>query len=341
MRIGGHSSLEYLARRQFPDYRALTAEDTPPFSRPNADLPSAERSAEFQAWWERHAALPEEELERLVAAERRKEEEEQLAASAVAEKGRFYNRPDAAADFAYWAKMTYWTLDEATALSFGKSPEVVTYKRVEPYARSSINGTRKAPFADEYLQRKELVNRAFAWRKLSDPVAPANFLRWAQRSELSLPEDLVKAIEASGQALVDWQDLHEKTQQENTALTQALDDARSVIESTKRLLKDLTAERDVLIEKLNETSATSKTVQEAASAIARWPWGAYETKHLRSLEAAAMKWWVNVSPADNTTAPTNAQVSKWLQEHHKTSERLADSIATILRADELPAGPRT
>ena len=71
-----------------------------------------------------------------------------------------------------------------------------------------------------------------------------------------------------------------------------------------------------------------------------WPWGAHETKLLTELAAAARHWWANFDPSDNTTAPTNQQVSDWLQKRGATA-RMADAMATILRADGLPTGPRT
>jgi hypothetical protein len=71
----------------------------------------------------------------------------------------------------------------------------------------------------------------------------------------------------------------------------------------------------------------------------RWPWGAHETELLRQLAAAADRFWSRFDPADNTTAPTNEQVSAWLQSRG-VAARTAEVIATILRADGLPTGPR-
>ena len=71
-----------------------------------------------------------------------------------------------------------------------------------------------------------------------------------------------------------------------------------------------------------------------------WPWGAYETNLLRQLGDAARHWWVNYDPSDKTTAPTNQQVSDWLHAR-EVGKAMADKMATILRADGLPTGPRT
>lgn len=71
----------------------------------------------------------------------------------------------------------------------------------------------------------------------------------------------------------------------------------------------------------------------------QWPWGAYETGLLRELAAAAERFWARFDPGDSTTASTNEDVSEWLKARG-VSARAAGAIATILRADGLPAGRR-
>jgi hypothetical protein len=70
-----------------------------------------------------------------------------------------------------------------------------------------------------------------------------------------------------------------------------------------------------------------------------WPWGNYETDLLRHLAAAANRFWRNYDPSDPSTAPTNKEVVNWLVEQ-RVANRTAEIIATILRADGLPSGPR-
>ena len=72
-----------------------------------------------------------------------------------------------------------------------------------------------------------------------------------------------------------------------------------------------------------------------------WPWGSHETKLLRALAAAARKWWgPNFDPGDISTAPRNEDVASWLQEKHGVGKTMAEKMATILRPDGLPTGPR-
>jgi hypothetical protein len=76
------------------------------------------------------------------------------------------------------------------------------------------------------------------------------------------------------------------------------------------------------------------------STAGRWPWGNHHTELLGHLEAAARKWWSFYEPSDSTTAPRNSDVSEWLQTERKVSRTMADSIASMLRPDGLPTGPR-
>ncbi len=52
----------------------------------------------------------------------------------------------ARADFDHWSKMPRWTLEEATALSFGKAPEFVNWDKVKANRGQSS-------FADGYWKR--------------------------------------------------------------------------------------------------------------------------------------------------------------------------------------------
>lgn len=72
----------------------------------------------------------------------------------------------------------------------------------------------------------------------------------------------------------------------------------------------------------------------------KWPWGDHETKLLRLLAAAAEKHWKLYDPTDASTAPKNKTVVTWLMAQG-VAGRSAEVMATILRADGLPTGPRT
>ena len=105
--------------------------------------------------------------------------------------------------------------------------------------------------------------------------------------------------------------------------------------------------RGALIAWLRSTGLTSiypfdPTLQAVAqkSAATRWPWGDHHTELLGHLEAAARHWWVNYDPSDSSTGPTSETVSKWLQAIRRVKPSNADFIASMLRANDLPNGPR-
>lgn len=77
---------------------------------------------------------------------------------------------------------------------------------------------------------------------------------------------------------------------------------------------------------------------------AKWPWGSHDTE-LLNLLAGAAAFWKSVDegglydPSDPATAPTNEQVEAWL-EKKGVSKKVRESMATILRANGMPSGPR-
>jgi hypothetical protein len=59
-----------------------------------------------------------------------------VARASKNEKERFFNQPNAQADFTYWVKAAP-DLDEAIALSFGKAPELVSWDNVKSFVQIS------------------------------------------------------------------------------------------------------------------------------------------------------------------------------------------------------------
>ena len=87
------------------------------------------------------------------------------------------------------------------------------------------------------------------------------------------------------------------------------------------------------------TVLASRVAADSADATGAWPWGKRDTKLLRDMAAAADALWKNYDPAEADTAPTNEQVEAFLT-NRGVAKRTAEVIATILRADGLPTGPR-
>lgn len=81
-----------------------------------------------------------------------------------------------------------------------------------------------------------------------------------------------------------------------------------------------------------------------SEAINKWPWGSHETMLLRLLAEAGQFWKPeseggNYDPTDPTTAPTNEQIEAWLEERG-VSKKSRQVMATMLRANNMPSGPR-
>jgi hypothetical protein len=70
-----------------------------------------------------------------------------------------------------------------------------------------------------------------------------------------------------------------------------------------------------------------------------WPWGRHSTGALRKLAEVANKLWKDYDPDDPSSAPTNRQVIEWLT-GQGVAKRTAEVMATILRPEDLPMGPR-
>ena len=147
------------------------------------------------------------EIKQIYEAEKERPPKQAALKVALEEKQRFFSQPDAQADFEHWSKATLWTLDEAIALAFGKAPETVSWRRVEPYSRVS-------PFAKQYGRVRDLALRAKKCKQLYDPVLPGFFLAWALRNDIGVPEELIRQVEARGIVVADWRDLYESLKKE-------------------------------------------------------------------------------------------------------------------------------
>jgi len=97
---------------------------------------------------------------------------------------------------------------------------------------------------------------------------------------------------------------------------------------------------ELALDRIGELEGRLKLTEPPSDQATAWPWGGHHTEALGHLEAAARRFWKLYNPSEADTAPTNKQVSEWLQKERGLSQKMADSIASILRADGLPTGPR-
>jgi hypothetical protein len=132
------------------------------------------------------------------AAEQAKQRRE--AAAQAKEQQQFYNRPEARADFAFWLKLDYWTLDEAVALLLGKDPRVVTWAAVSKALDPPRLLLAAPPVPSQFLRIFRAL-RSIAVRSdvmtAGDKLRPSAVASWAAyRIGMTLPEPLRPLVDA-------------------------------------------------------------------------------------------------------------------------------------------------
>ena len=95
------------------------------------------------------------------------------------------------ADFAYWAKMDFWSLEEATCLSIGFKPKKMPEKTKFGPPGNAL---------DFYHGRTELFKRAdFYHAQSQDQIKPRAFVEWALKKEIEIPKELELAVIENGE----------------------------------------------------------------------------------------------------------------------------------------------
>ena len=208
--VSDKRKIEFLVNRRF---RGVSRAPAPFMSVSHGDKQPTVREA-MGAYKAKLEAMNSDEINAIFETECAKEEAERLKGQRELqekvekqEQARFFNRSGARADTDHWSKAAYWSLDEATALSFGRAPEVVKWENVKNLAGISA-------FASQYMRLRDLLLRAKGAEQLFEPIAPGFYIAWAKRNEISFPPDLEAAVVARGQQIADWRscydDLKEK-----------------------------------------------------------------------------------------------------------------------------------
>ena len=91
-------------------------------------------------------------------------------------------------DYAHWAKMDYWSLEECACLSLGFRPEKLP----------KYNGdlTSRYDAVNFFKQRIDLILRApFKTLTGAGMVSPAEFVSWAKSKGLEVPSEMLTAVD--------------------------------------------------------------------------------------------------------------------------------------------------
>lgn len=161
-------------------------------------------------------------------------------------------------------------------------------------------------FAKTFERAKQIADRAVGIKELGQTNLPGFFIAWAKRMNFPVPLELENEVAKYG-PIVDWRGHCETLNSQVSRLTERIKELEAVQPATPAALP---------------------------------PWGKHDTTLLKHLAAAADRFWTNYDPSDNTTAPKNSEIVDWL-EGRGVAKRTAEAMATILRADGLPTGPRT
>lgn len=152
------------------------------------------------------------------------------------------NHSDADANFEWWTKCPYWTLDEAVALLFGKNPKIVNWESVN---KADV---RFVPFVAEYKKITELAERYEKVGELKNPLVPGLFLNWAKEMLFPMPEGLLLKGEITTRPEVK----KEKMGNEDIDLMKS-DYFQSLVVKAKKTIKEYPQWRKNLKEKVQKS----------------------------------------------------------------------------------------
>ena len=105
------------------------------------------------------------------------------------ERRAFFNKPEAMADFTYWARADCWTLEEAVALCLGREPKAVNSSTLEEW-RDEAWRRQRSKFVAQFERNLDLARRAQQVGALQEPVPPKSFLDWTDGKGIDYPAAL-------------------------------------------------------------------------------------------------------------------------------------------------------
>lgn len=134
----------------------------------------------------------------------------------------FFNSPEARVDLPHWMMLAYWSVDEATAISLQKNPDLVNSSTMVPGTlgdgMADIEQNRlhaNSPFLLEFLAQRERIQRAFDAGHFGPRINPLDFFLWEARygrtSGLPEAKELRRVSgDPEDDGTVDWKVEYEK-----------------------------------------------------------------------------------------------------------------------------------
>jgi hypothetical protein len=211
---------------------------------------------------------------------RENEAERHLAAEQAVEKIRTYGKPYANADFEHWAKLSFWSVDEAAALFVGKNPATVTPQSLEKF--------RSSPLPRRYFLCREIISRALQMGQLNEATPPFEYLQWSRRMAVDFPSELAIWVETVGEQILDWktlylemktlaEDARRKTDAAQAAQLASLREHSDYLDQLREQRREVEIQRDALIEaKDKRISALSEMLSSRDAKVLRVELGTRE-----------------------------------------------------------------
>lgn len=218
--------IQFLIFRKFPLLETLSDEE-----RRNGNVELEQTYQELLTEEKRYltelASLNGDDLSSLMAVEKEAFLNEYLARVEMFDNNRFFSEPYSNADLDHWSKISFWTCDEAVALSLGKDPRLVTWENIEEFAHQS-------GFVYVFAQRRELVRRAVEAGQLMEKNTPSYFLAWAMRTRFYMPDQIVRAVIALGEQVADWKTEHDKLLEFLEEHTEQTEDTKATLQRDRQ-----------------------------------------------------------------------------------------------------------
>lgn len=102
----------------------------------------------------------------------------------------------AAPDYNYWAKLSYWTIEQSTALLIGADPDAIL-------DGAALASSCPATARTAYLKIFRLLDSHIRMSGIGSNISPTEILKWAEHTGIEAPQALVEAVRVQGRTLIE------------------------------------------------------------------------------------------------------------------------------------------
>jgi hypothetical protein len=99
-------------------------------------------------------------------------------------------------DVAYWAKMSFWTIEQSTSLLIGADPDVML-------DGSSLTANCTPESRVAYFRMFRLLDSHIRVSGIGFSQPPTEIIEWALHAKVDPPQALVEAVRAQGRTLIE------------------------------------------------------------------------------------------------------------------------------------------